>query len=217
MGQITIDQSHQIMATLATNTDWAGIDFKDAGLQDRIIANPKEAGRQFGIFLRNGGRVIVNIWAFQVWKTIKLGTHKTAETLKAAIKQKGIEVSDWSADIMGKPAFTLASQETTVDLVNVSVADLGFTKATALKDIYARALELGLSLCPVEVGPQLRRQYTDQPKGEYLRVAMDAIADSDGSPNIFSVVHDDDDRWLNAHWGSPGILWSPATRFVFRK
>lgn len=61
MGQITLDQSHQILATLAVNTDWADIDFANSGLQDLIIRNPKEAGRQFTAFLKNGARLIVGM------------------------------------------------------------------------------------------------------------------------------------------------------------
>ncbi len=59
MGQITLDQSHQVLATLAVNTDWASVDFANSGLQDFIVRNPKEAGRQFTAFLRNGGKVLV--------------------------------------------------------------------------------------------------------------------------------------------------------------
>lgn len=58
MGKITLDQSHQVLATLAVNTDWTTIDFDDSGLQDSIVRNPKEAGRQFTAFLRNGGMVV---------------------------------------------------------------------------------------------------------------------------------------------------------------
>jgi len=59
MGKITVDQSHQVVATLVTNTTWEEIDFEGAGLQNLVIRNPKEAGRQFTAFLKNGGRVIV--------------------------------------------------------------------------------------------------------------------------------------------------------------
>jgi len=59
MGQITVDQSHQVVATLVTNTTWEDIDFEGAGLQNLVIRNPKEAGRQFTAFLKNGGRIIV--------------------------------------------------------------------------------------------------------------------------------------------------------------
>ena len=59
MGQITVDQSHQVMAALATNTDWQDIDFEKTGLQDLVVRNSKEAGRQFTVFLKNGGKMIV--------------------------------------------------------------------------------------------------------------------------------------------------------------
>ena len=59
MGQISRDQSHAIMAALATNTDWDSIDFEGAGLQDRVMRDMVEAGRQFTTFLQNGARVIV--------------------------------------------------------------------------------------------------------------------------------------------------------------
>ncbi len=217
MGRITVDQSHQVMATLAINTKWEEIDFEQAQLQELVIRNPKGAGEQFGAFLKNGGRVMVNVRAFQVWKTIKLGTHKDAAALKQAIVENGLQMIDRASDIIGKPAFTLATEETTLDLVNVSVADLGFTKVALLNDvdIYARAIELGLSLCPAEVGPQLRRQYLDQPKGEWLRIAMKAIADSGGDINVFRVGHDEVGRRLGTYWVGPGSVQNPTYRFVF--
>lgn len=54
MGQITIDQSHQIMAILATNAWWENIDFAEIGLQDTIIRNPKGAGASFTKWLESG-------------------------------------------------------------------------------------------------------------------------------------------------------------------
>jgi hypothetical protein len=59
MGSITIDQSHQVLATLAANTDWVAVDFEGSGLQDFIVRNPKEAGRRFTTFLKNCGKVMV--------------------------------------------------------------------------------------------------------------------------------------------------------------
>ena len=58
MGRITTDQSHQIMAALATNADWSAIDFEKHDLQDRIIRNASEAGRLFTEWLKSGGSMI---------------------------------------------------------------------------------------------------------------------------------------------------------------
>jgi len=111
---------------------------------------------------------------FAVWKTIKLGTGlKNADDFRKAIKKGGMRIGDWSNDILRKPAFKVSKTEIELDLVNVSVRELGFKQGAKRSDIITKALELGLQLCPSEVGPQLRLQYTDQPNGEWLLVGMD--------------------------------------------
>ena len=85
-----------------------------------------------------------------------------------------------------------------------------------MRDTYARAKELGLELCPNEVGPQLRLQYKDQPKGEFLLIAMEPIIGVGGDLSVFDVEHRNDDRlWLNANLGHPGLAWGGIDRWVF--
>ncbi len=154
--------------------------------------------------------------SFAVWKTIKLGTGlKTADDFRKALKQSECKIGDWGNDILGKPAFTASETETEVDLVVVSIAELGFKDGATRKDIYNKAKKLGLELCPNEVGPQLRLQYKDQPIGEWLRVAMEPISDSGGDLSLFEVGHDDSDPWLDGNHGSPDDFWSGFSRFVF--
>jgi hypothetical protein len=57
MGRISTDQSHQIMAALATNVDWNTVDFD--GLQDLIVRRPKDAGAAFAAWLKNGCRLTI--------------------------------------------------------------------------------------------------------------------------------------------------------------
>jgi hypothetical protein len=59
MGQITADQSQQVIAALATNVDWSSIDFETHELQEAIIRNPVRAGKQFELFLKNRARLII--------------------------------------------------------------------------------------------------------------------------------------------------------------
>lgn len=159
---------------------------------------------------------IANPPEFEIWKTIKLGTSlKTAKDFRKALKRSGNRIGDWGDDILGQSAFTVSKSEVEVDLVNISVTELGFKDGAIRKDIYDRALELGLELCPAEVGPQLRLQYADQPKGEWLRIGMEPIADSDGDLLVFYVVHDSDVRWLLGDLGHPDRFWFGDRRFVF--
>ena len=153
---------------------------------------------------------------FPTWKTITLGTGlKTADDVRAAFERAGMKISDWANDILGKPAFTTSGVKSTVALVNVSAADLGFKDGAKLSDICSRALTFGLALCPAEVGPQLRLQYMDQPKGEWLIVAMEPITDSNGGLSVFSVGHGGRERWLNGNDGHPDYFYNGSYRFVF--
>lgn len=52
---VSIDQSHSVIQALANNVDWSVLD--GDMLQEQIIKNPKEAGKQFTAFLKNGGKV----------------------------------------------------------------------------------------------------------------------------------------------------------------
>jgi hypothetical protein len=117
--------------------------------------------------------------------------------------------------MLKSPDFKVADERVDVDLVEVPVSGLGFNKNTRYDAICTRAQEFGLELCPAEVGPQLRLQYTDQPSGEYLQIAMKTISDSFGDPLVFNVFRDDDDLWLRGSFGRAGLEWIPGGRFVF--
>src|SRR4051794_13974235 len=107
----------------------------------------------------------------RVWKTIKLGTrHKTADDFRAAFESAGCYMGDGVHGILDSAAFHCADQEADINLVVRSVADLGFQRFATYEQICARAHELGLELCPAEVGPQLRLQYLAQPCIHWLHI-----------------------------------------------
>jgi len=53
---VTTDQSHAIMASLATNVSWDQLD--GDLLQKQVVKNPKKAGRCFTQFLIKGARIV---------------------------------------------------------------------------------------------------------------------------------------------------------------
>ena len=57
MSKPTTGQSHAAIAALTANTDWDALSTK---MLQQIVDNPKEAGKQFTAFLKNGGKVIVD-------------------------------------------------------------------------------------------------------------------------------------------------------------
>ncbi len=61
MGRITLDQSHQIVAALVTNTDWDAIDFDALDLQNAVVRDARTAGAHFTAFLQAGARMQVAV------------------------------------------------------------------------------------------------------------------------------------------------------------
>jgi len=113
--------------------------------------------------------------AAPVWRTIAIGTFANSFALRNALDAAGCGIGDLAQEILARPAFTLRTARTEVELIAVSAAELGFqTDTVSLADIYARAQQLGFGLAAAEVAPQLRLQYFDQPMGEFL-IGMEPI------------------------------------------
>lgn len=129
-----------------------------------------------------------------------------------ALKNKGHQISDWAKDILYKMPVEKAES---LDLVILSVADLGLERGGTTDEVYTQAKKLCLELCPAWVGPQLRLDYTEQPLGEYIFIGMEQIADRDRYPLVFSVARDSDGSWLYAYYARPDDGWYPGYRFVF--
>jgi hypothetical protein len=157
---------------------------------------------------------------FKTFRTLKLGTGiPDADGFRKALKEAGFSVGDLANDLLGKPAFTVSSEAKEIELVILSVAELSFKNSATRKDIYARAIECGLALCPAEVGPQLRLQYTNQPKGEWLFIGMEpidvAVLDI-RDLRIFDVEHrNKNELWLSSDNGDPSHVWKAADHWVF--
>ena len=118
---------------------------------------------------------------------------------------------------MGNKDFKPLKKAEKLDLVVLSVEDLGFPKGATRQEIYDKAQELGLEIVPAEVGPQLRLQYEDQPMNEYLLIGSEPLAASSGNLFVFSVDHPDDGRWLDSSHGNPDNHWNSSHRWVFAR
>lgn len=150
---------------------------------------------------------------FNVWKTIKLGTGpKTADNFQRAIEESGCSISDWGSSILHDPTFAVSRKEVEYELVDVSNADLGFNEGATAGDTYARALELGLELCLIELGPRLCLD------GEECCLAMEPVVDSACNGNVFLVKRDANGKLrLHGEYCNPDDFFPADKCFVFMR
>ncbi len=131
-------------------------------------------------------------------------------------KEKKINITDWAKEMMDNKNFATSKKQEKITLIRLTVKDLGFPNSATTQEIYNKAEELGLELCPAETGPNLRLNYLDQPLGEWLSVAMKQVTVSDGRPRVFELIRVGVGLWLYGRWASPGFRWSSYDGFVFR-
>jgi len=141
---------------------------------------------------------------------------KNVEEIENEFKDKNINVSDYAKDMLHSPDFTTLKNPERINLVRLKVKDLGLSNGATTGEIYARAEEYGLELCPGEAGPRQRLKDFDQPLGDYYRIAMKQIADRDGNPYVFSLSRHVDGLWLGYYYAESSYEWNEDSRFVFR-
>ena len=141
---------------------------------------------------------------------------KEVKQLEKELEKAGMNISSYAKQKMKQKEFSTQKKTEQVDLVRLTVKDLGFAQGATTDQIYQKAKELGLELCPAEVGPHYRLAYTNQPMNEWVTVAMKQISDPGGSPDVFHVNRDAGGVWLEDYWARPTDRWYPVAHFVFR-
>jgi hypothetical protein len=150
------------------------------------------------------------------WKTIAVGNYANSIALRNRLDAVGCSIGGLAAEVLARPAFTVSSKKTDVELVAVSAVELGFnTDSVPLAVIYARARQLGFELAAAEVGPQLRLQYLDQPMGEFLIVGMAPIKTWSGEPVVLNVANGGAGLILIGQDGRDDAEIPAISRFLF--
>ena len=157
---------------------------------------------------------------FPFWKTVLIGAgEKTGKEMTDTLTREGFYVSGSSdsgaKDIINKVEFASSPEE--LELVKVTPSDLGFKEMPSLRAMNARAEDLGLNLCPAEIGPRLRLAYKDQPKNDCIDIGMVPIMDSEGHAIIFSVIEEEGILYLHSNYNSEVQVYDINTSFVYVK
>jgi hypothetical protein len=155
------------------------------------------------------------------------GVAKSA--LLAQLERAQVQMNEHAKALFAHSAFVTSQASSSIDVIELSVSDLGFSCPTTIASIHARAIELGHALCPLELGPYLRLQYLDQPEGSIgqlpshgrappgsITVASAPISDDYAVPKGFYLRVIEDVLWLRGYRSDAEHAWAPEHRFVFQ-
>lgn len=148
--------------------------------------------------------------------------------LLARLASARVQLNDFARTLFADERFTTSATATTVEVVTLSVAELGFGDGATIDRIVERAASRGLGLCPMELGPHFRLQYLDQPEGSLgfpatqhrappgsITVASAPLCDDDDVPKGFYLRRIDGVLWLRGYRSWPGHVSRPDDVFAF--
>ncbi len=135
--------------------------------------------------------------------------------------------------IWGRKLFDAAFPDTPTDTggyftVRLKLRQLGFTERVTLRDFKKRALQFGLTECPLFVAYHYRLRYTNQPLNETLYILTKSVDIGNGELSLFGLSNREfaphpaastpeykTRLWLDGHEGSDDGSWNPDSEFVF--
>ncbi|TSC87564.1 MAG: hypothetical protein G01um10147_542 [Microgenomates group bacterium Gr01-1014_7] len=130
--------------------------------------------------------------------------------------ERQINVSGYALDMLKNSEFTTSPTPINIDTVRLKISALDLKGTPTTDQVYARANELGLDLCPAEVGPHKRFKDTNEPMGDWEYIAMKQMTDRGGHLDVFVLGRDGRGLWLAGRWADPDHGWPPEDEIVFR-
>jgi hypothetical protein len=160
-------------------------------------------------------------------RTVRLGG-VSREELLSRLQAADILLNEAALTLFADTRFLTSAESSMVDTVELSVASLGFPEGATFAKLVERAAANGLQLCPLELGPHLRLQFTDQPEGAVgqpvtqncappgsVTVASEPLAADDETPKGFYLRRIGGKLCLRGYRSWPGHHWSPQDVIAF--
>ena len=143
------------------------------------------------------------------------------------LENHSIRLNEYAEKLLSDDKFIPSKNKYSVTTVTLTVKDLGFPEGATMPQIVKRASDVGLGLCPLEVGPYLRLEYLDQPEGNTenhisqqaptgsLTIASEIISEDDNFPKGFYIRKIDGELWLRGYVADDLHVWNSEDHFIF--
>jgi hypothetical protein len=164
-----------------------------------------------------------------ITRTIEVGGLTKSQLIKK-MQQHAILMNEYGERLFADDKFTTSVIKYSLKIVELTVMELGFPDGATTAQLFKRASEYGLELCPLELGPHLRLEYLDQPEGFSGKTSQQNQAPS-GSITIASEILSEDEYfpkgfylrringvlWLRGYIADHLHVWKPEDHFIFVK
>lgn len=162
-------------------------------------------------------------------RTVEIGGLTKSQLLKK-LKQHSILINKLGVKLFDHDKFTTSEKVYRVRTVELQVRDLGFPEGATIPQVYKKAKQVGLKLCPLELAPHLRLKYLDQPEG-YLgkpsyqnrspygsvQIASEILSENVDVPKGFYLRRIDGVLWLRGYIADDLHVLDPGDHIIFCK
>ncbi|MGE7926036.1 helicase [Viridibacillus arvi] len=151
----------------------------------------------------------------------------TKPQLIQKLQQHSILMNEYGERLIADDKFTISDTKYSLQTVELTVRDLGFPNGANTTQIFKRASDLGLELCPLELGAHLRLGYLDQPEdysGNSLQhqapsgsitIASEILTEDDDFPKGFYLRRINGALWLRGYRADHLHVWNHDDHFIF--
>lgn len=160
-------------------------------------------------------------------RNIEIGGYTKSQLIQK-LQQHSILMNEYAKRLFADDKFTTSDLAYRLKTIELTVHDLGFPEGATIAQIFKRANEVGLGLCPLELGPHLRLQYLDQPEG-YLEkpafqhqapygsitIASEILSEDEDFPKGLYLRRIDGVLWLRGYVSGYEHVWKSDDHFIF--
>jgi hypothetical protein len=162
-----------------------------------------------------------------ITRTVEVGGLTKAQLIQK-LQQYSISMNEYGERLLADNKFTTSDSKYSLQTVELTVGNLGFPEGATTTQIFKRASELGLELCPHELGPYLRLVYLDQSEGYLgnplqrhqapsgsITIASEILTEDDDFPKGFYLRRINGVLWLRGYRADHLHVWNPYDHFIF--